>query len=128
MSEQPQDFYHVTSAWALESIIHSKGIDPNRAEGKRKMAWYVKREGVSWAIAHVLYRHALYLSHVVVLRVHCTERYMHQLNYHLLWATKRVHKPTDWETARFWLEKEEKEVLVQEALMAGERWYEHLKE
>lgn len=48
--------YHVTPTENVDRI-RREGVDPAMSRGKRRWAWYVEPERLTWAIAHVCLKH-----------------------------------------------------------------------
>lgn len=44
--------YHVSPARNLDAIL-SQGIDPSHSRGKQARSWWVERDRLEWALAHV---------------------------------------------------------------------------
>lgn len=122
------NFYHVTSIRALHQILASTGIDPNRATGRRKWAWYVQRERVSWAIAHVMHKHGLILPEVVVCKVRSNRKVMRHTHLEGFFSCTRVYMPVSYESAAEWLMKEERQIAKIEKVMSDDDWYKPLRE
>lgn len=50
--------YHVTPGFNHAGII-SVGVDPDRSRGKRLLSWWVSRDRLEWALAHVSAKYAV---------------------------------------------------------------------
>lgn len=61
-------YYHVTTTHNLLGIM-ATGIDPAYSRGRMKVSWYVRRARVAWAVLHVVQRHAVALSDIIILGV-----------------------------------------------------------
>jgi hypothetical protein len=57
--------YHV-SPERNTANIQAHGVDPTLSEGARQVSWWVAREKLTWAIAHVSARHDLSARHIDV--------------------------------------------------------------
>jgi hypothetical protein len=44
--------YHVTPTENLQSI-YTHGLNPELSTGKRKVTWFVRADGLLWAISHI---------------------------------------------------------------------------
>lgn len=60
------NLFHVTLAQNAESIWQG-GVDPHRSTGKLLVSWWVDRDDVVWALAHVSARYGVPVDQLIVI-------------------------------------------------------------
>jgi hypothetical protein len=124
MTSSPINFYHCTTSANLRLILASNVIDPEKATGKRRIAWYVRKPNVAWAIAHCIRRHEVGIDKLVVIKIKAGEHYMHQMAGGPMFWTRRKFNPVAYYTAARFLIDEETNLLLLETKINGSDWYE----
>jgi len=86
--------YHVTIGDHVDSIC-SNGIDPAYSSSKFKASWFVSKDNILWAVAHVSNRHAVSVADIYVCRVTIDWRTMRRSNRQGIFYTTSVFCPDD---------------------------------
>lgn len=114
--------YHVTHADNLKGILQGTGIDPEFSKGRTARCYYVDRERIPWAIAHVCNRHKCFPEHVVILRIRAVARdFINVVNRHIYW-TQKIYRPYAVDGAHAFLKQDERMVALMEMIENGEFW------
>jgi hypothetical protein len=114
--------YHVTHSDNLKGILQGIGIDPDCATGRSARAYYVDKQSVAWAIAHVCAKHKCFPEHIVVLRIKAKARdFTRVVNKHI-YFTQKVYRPYAVDGAHAFLIQDERMIAMMELIENGEFW------
>lgn len=104
--------YHVTTYEAAKGIIDDNCVDPNKSQGKQNVAWYVNRNKITWAIAHVCQRHDCKIEDVAIITVQTPTGGMMKGSKVGTFCTHLKLHPVEMVSASMWLQREERRVFI----------------
>lgn len=78
------ELYHVTLQMK-EKMIKENGVDPKFAHGKMTVTWWVDRERLFWALAHVSAKYGIPVDGLVIFSVESSDWQM------VGWARKGIY-------------------------------------
>jgi len=61
--------YHVSPDFNAASIL-AQGVLPSMSRGKEKVSWFVVRDNLTWALAHVSDRYRVPVACIAVFEIH----------------------------------------------------------
>jgi hypothetical protein len=84
--------YHVTPD-VNEMPIMAFGIRPDLCKGKTQSSWYVSKQGIIWAIAHVSLRHNVTPHNIVVMACMLPVSALKATGIRYAWRTTQRFQP-----------------------------------
>lgn len=112
MTPNTRNVFHITSYEAMVKILDQGAIEPKASQGRRAVAWYVNRNLIPWAIAHVAQRHDLKIDQIVIMYVKADWDMMMKSSKNGVYCTTHKLKPYQIDSAPVWLQRQEKRIIL----------------
>lgn len=119
MASRVLGLYHVTSYERAVRILDSGGIDPKFSQGRNKTCWYVTKQHVPWAIAHIAHRHQLQLADISILFVRCDTSKLLKTSKGGVYCSSHVLRPIQMDSAEMWLSRQEQKIYLKQKVVRG---------